>query len=244
MGLTGKRIALCLSGQARAVKYCLESISSNLIGPLGSIDVFIHSWFIDRARLNKFDIFHLNLFDASLEEYVEMYHPVASLFEDFERSEYFKYNNLTERPRIMFYSLFKANELKSAYEAERGFKYDYVIRGRTDLLIRKKIIIEQLYQLDDNSVLIPFGFDFGGINDQVAIGTSLAIDKYSLIHKKLDEYLSGGQQYDPERLMKYHLEKENLSVRRVDLDYSIVKKKMKYHMGPTFVSLDDLDVNK
>lgn len=238
--LPNKRIALCFSGQARAVKYCFESIFNNLIYPLGKVDIFIHSWFIDPAERNRFDIFHLNLFDSSLDEYVAMYRPVASLFEDFDRSEYLRYNNLTERPRIMFYSMFKANELKSSYEEEGGFKYDYVIRARTDLLIRKKIHREQLYWLDDNSVLIPSGFDFGGINDQAAIGTSLAIDKYASMHKRLNEYLREGQQYDPERLMKHHLEKEGFTIRRVDLDYSIVKKKMKYHMGPTFVSLDDI----
>ena len=241
MSLHGKRIAMCFSGQARAVKYCFESISNNLLAPLGKVDIFIHSWFIDPLERNKFDIFHLNIIDASLDEYVEMYRPVASLFEDFERSTYFRFNNMKERIRIMFYSMNRANELKSQYELDQGFKYDYVIRGRTDLFLRKPIIPEQLYWLDDNSVLIPSGFDFGGINDQMAIGTSLAIDKYASIHKMLDRYLlDDGQQYDPERLMKHHLEREGFGIRRIDFDYGIIKKKMKYHMGPTFVSLDDI----
>lgn len=229
MDFCNKRIALCLSGQARAVKYCYPSILENIIKPFGKVDVFIHSWLV---AANNFDIFHTNLFDSTVQEYTDIYRPKDSLFEDFETSEYHQYNNMKERIHIAFYTVFMANQIKCRYEEKHGFIYDYVIRFRSDLMVKEMIDLKDFKWIDERSVIIPnYRFDFGGINDQVAIGTSFAINRYCDLHNHIFRYLhQENQQYDPHRLLQYHLASSGLNVQRSNLDYDIVKKRMQHDM--------------
>lgn len=235
MSLSNKRVALCLSGQARAVKICLPSIQENIINQFGQVDVFIHTWFVDKSSTETFNVQGLetlNVFDCSLQEYLEAYSPVVSTIEDFSRSKYSQYNNLSERVRIAFYVIHKSNEIRKHYEIENRVKYDYVIRCRTDLFFERKLTEEDLSRVNDDSILIPSMLDFGGVNDQFAIGTTISMDKYASLHNRLDKYLFvDGLPHDPERLMKHHIESMNLTLNRFSFDYSIVKKSMKYPPG-------------
>jgi len=248
MNLSHKRMALCLSGQARAVKACLSSIQDCIIKPFGHVDVFIHTWFVDKYSTDKFNVSGLetsNVFDCSLQEYLDCYNPASVAIEDFARSKYFHCNNLSDRVRIAFYVIHKSNQVKREYEIENNLNYDYVIRCRTDLKFERRLTEQDLECVNDGSILIPSMLDFGGVNDQFAIGTPTSMNKYASLHNRLDKYLFvDGLPYDPERLMKHHINSMNLELHRFRFDYSIVKKSMKYPPGKGYIVTDTPEVKK
>lgn len=221
-----KRVALCLSGQARAAKFCYSSIWESVVKLFGQVDVFIHSWLTDSSP-GAFDIKYTNFFDCSTAEYIDLYKPVSCVLEDFRRSDLLKYNSVFEKYKIMYYSIYKSNELRKHYEIRNDIKYDYVIRCRTDLFFLDKILDEHLDGLNDDSVLIPKGsimaVGYAGICDQFAIGTSSAMNKYCSMYGSLDCKASS-QIVSSERLLQYYLHSTGMSVQNVDLDYFIVKK--------------------
>lgn len=118
------RVAVCLSGQARAIEANLHTIIENLIEPCGA-DVFCHFW--DSGLGGR----------SRAEEAVARLRP--KYFQIDEQIDFGRYPGKGNIPRTrsMFYSLKQANSLKKLHERREGFVYDFVIRTRTDLVIQK-----------------------------------------------------------------------------------------------------------
>jgi len=107
------------------IETCAQTIKHNVISKHGA-DVFIHSWSTEHQ-------------DAI----IDLYNPVVS---QFQPQEYFGYNfnentvqdeNQTHAFRTIsrYNSLYRAMELKKDYEQSLGFKYDWVLVIRFDLII-------------------------------------------------------------------------------------------------------------
>ena len=47
------KIALCLSGQARFVEQCYNEVLYPYVLEGNNIDIFIHTWDIDKSQINK-----------------------------------------------------------------------------------------------------------------------------------------------------------------------------------------------
>lgn len=115
----------------------------------------------------------------------------------------------------MFYSLFKANEAKSNYEKENGFKYDLVIRARPDVALTDKLNLKKLKQLIENrsTILIPFNKRCGyrvSFCDLFGIGTSEDMDVYCNIYNEALEHHARGVIFHPETILANHLSYNNI----------------------------------
>lgn len=223
-------IALCFSGQARAARHCFKSLRKNILKTLNEVDVFIHTWNVDNESKKKYDnpkTKTVNIFDCSVQDYLNMYSPVRSSVEDFESTKYVNNVSPAQKYRIMYYSIFKSNELKTQYEIEKRFKYDYVIRCRPDLFFVESLTLSHLAGLTDSSVLIPRGMDNGGINDQFAVGTSVGMDKYCSLHMYLESFSGGiyskSQNSNAEYFLKTHIQNVSLEIQRFNILYNLVK---------------------
>jgi len=147
------------------------------------------------------------------------------------------------------YNIWKANELKKKYEIENGFKYDLVMRTRFDNYFFSSLTNDDTERISNGSVWIPYGFDDfleygGGLNDQLAIGTSKAMDVYSDMYPNMYKYamlhMRSKEGYGiPHRTIVDTAEENNLSIERFWLKYVICKKLDLYKKRTKNISEED-----
>jgi len=123
------RIALCFSGLAGGDKgksgegssvdvlnISFEHFKKHILD-INNVDIFIHSWSLESSDQIK-----------------KLYNPKKEIFEeqiwwDRDPTRNFRRNNHFSK----WYSMKKSIELKSDYEKENGFKYDFVMNSRFDI---------------------------------------------------------------------------------------------------------------
>ena len=147
------------------------------------------------------------------------------------------------------YNIWKANELKKKYEIENGFKYDLVMRTRFDNYFFSSLTNDDAERISNGSVWIPYGFDDfleygGGLNDQLAIGTSKAMDAYSDMYPNMYKYamlhMRSKEGYGiPHRTIVDTAEENSLRIERFWLKYVICKKLDLYKKRTKNISEED-----
>jgi len=187
------KIALCLSGQPRFVQEVAPYIIKNCCDGY-DVDVFAHLWFDEDLQTKPYKFEGQwqiqRLRSTAVDEVLQIYNPVSHIIEPskkfidptihFETSlkRYWTWGELGQefRDRIInntisyYYSLNQVNNLKKTYEYANGFKYDWVVRCRTDTILHTKINYEHY---DSNVInfsnisnqpdgMINDWFDFGG----------------------------------------------------------------------------------
>lgn len=164
------KIALCFSGQPRFVNECANSIITNLIHGY-DVDVFAHLWFDLKLQNEPYKYggdgnWQFQRISANaVQDFQKLYNPKDMLIEESRlfcdknismhptRSRYFA-GSFDEKKepnyefRVInnnisyFYSLSEANRIKKAFEYKNNFKYDVVVRCRTDTICKQKIYYE------------------------------------------------------------------------------------------------------
>jgi hypothetical protein len=95
----------------------------------------------------------------------------------------------------MYYSIYKANELKEVYANESGFVYDYVIRIRFDLMPLEPIICHKLDPLYIHYLELNQPDEL--ISDWINISSNAVMNIYSSLYLNI-EYLNTFQYYKKE----------------------------------------------
>ncbi len=140
------------------------------------IDTFIHSWSTNHE-----------------EGLIETYEPKSYVIEeqiDFKQSS-IRQNSFASR----WYSLAMANQLKSIYEEENDFKYDWVILSRFDYIFNKDInlkdwdsdnfYISHIQECIDGACVCD---NWGMYSDPWFIGNSSDVDLFSTLYENLSSY--------------------------------------------------------
>ena len=156
-----KRLAICFSGQPRLNRGVWNNFKKNIISPFKDreyeIDYFVHFWralsvptcyyfgLKDRALkhlLNSFQNMDIHKYNIFLQSFLEEINPVDILFDNpLNTNNYplknFKHSkpNTPYNYNSQYHSVKAAHELCRQHELKHGFKYDYVMRARTDLNI-------------------------------------------------------------------------------------------------------------
>jgi hypothetical protein len=85
----------------------------------------------------------------------------------------------------------------------------------------------------DDTVWVPGGSDWGGLNDQLAMGSYYAMEKYMMLYPGveplLDELMTSIGYYGPEPLLKAHIDRVGLRVERFPLNYRLINGKIYHH---------------
>ncbi len=235
-----KRIALCLSGGLRNFRDTFYSFDHFLLKK-HNVDVFFF------GLENKLG------YNQNEKDLIKLYNPI-----DFRINNENYYNNINcnfnlKTSYYSFYNVFKCNELKCIHENKNSFKYDYVIRSRTDYFWFR-YITENEFLLANNNVLVPKEWAFKGVNqfaksDIYAIGNSIMIDEYSLLFNNIIEY-SKELEFHPESYCGLHFMKKNINNIEIDRHvifeypsqriekYIFPHKFIKYFDEPTIVEED------
>jgi hypothetical protein len=115
----------------------------------------------------------------------------------------------------MFYSIYQANELKSAFEKEHDFKYDWVIRSRFDTLLEESL---DLTKFNHDVINVPdVCFDpIAGCADHFAYSNTHNMDIYANVYDNLGEYLvKPNLKLCGEYILRHHLDNNNVPIRQI-----------------------------
>jgi hypothetical protein len=99
---------------------------------------------------------------------------------------------------------------------------DIVMYFRTDIIMNDKKQLETILDgnLEYDEIYVPIGSDWGGLNDQVAIGRGRVMKRYLSVFPNIQKYcLNNGVWFHPESLLKYHVTQERIRLKRFPLSY-------------------------
>lgn len=143
-----RKVAVCLSGQARTWRTAKENILKyfDLTEHGCEVDFFIHTWDTNQYR-GKNDIVWLQRTDQKVlpsekEDLIQAFNPI-----DIEIEEYNK-DNYTTLWETLLYSFMKSVWLKRKHEVKNNFVYDLVIRARLDINYPQEGVCNLGFRLD------------------------------------------------------------------------------------------------
>jgi hypothetical protein len=184
------KIALCFSGQARAIKTGFEYYKRNLLD-LYDVDVYFHSWNSENNQV-----------------YLDTYKPKNFKFEDALNVDLSKYTRIpAKRPAKNIYSMYYSmNECRKLIQGN----YDWVIRARTDYALNVDL---KFHTLDSSKLYIPDehqNVERDAGNDQFAASSQSNMEKYLSTFENIDRYYDNGCELGGETLMQANLRAHGL----------------------------------
>jgi hypothetical protein len=229
------KVALCISGQPRRALETFHYINENIIKP-NNADVFIHmhydseNLYMDKSHADNGNCLLQRGIDSQI---INAYQPKRHLIEcprNFQNpnikitenrlknmknmNRHKKWSDEQHRDYIvkqltsMYYSIYKANELKEVYANENGFVYDYVIRIRFDILPKEPILCKNL---DPNFIhYLDIGQPDELISDWLNVGSNAIMNIYSSLYLNI-EYLNTFRYYKKEDRQPNSLEPSDIS---------------------------------
>jgi len=199
------KIAVVMAGYPRTYKICFTKFLENFIfEENSSLDFFLH--FYD-SELNQ--------------DILETYRPADWICE----KEYYsgeRYKNLSyenpewghiERYKYNVYSQFKNNLL--AFSLIPEDTYDVVIKTRYDLLLNERF---DFSKLDMNNFNVPFGEDYGGLNDRFCISSYYNMKFYFNFFKKISSINKNYVKFHPESMLRDYFALSRKNVSRFNCD--------------------------
>ena len=113
--------------------------------------------------------------------------------------------------------------------------YDLVISTRLDLWCYQLLDYTTLLdptKMTHKDIFVPEGQDWGGLNDQMAIGNFYAMEQYMTLYDHMKDIIERvmitNGTYGPEPVLSTHVEMVGLKVHRFPLEYRLINGKM-YH---------------
>lgn len=245
------RTALCISGHLRSFLDVYQYIKDQIIDPM-NCEIFIHTWStlggeLGRKKGDGDSASH----KVDIDRVYELAKPVSLIVESEDTK--LKFIDATRHIVVpieeqkfiagrisnhvgMFYSIYKANQLKCDFEKLNHFKYDRVIRFRGDIRMGTTFSHDMF---PDNDVLyVPAIGQYAedGINDQVAISSSHVMDVYCEAYYEIIKYYESGIVVRrPEAILKHFLDSKNIKTKQEDITYDIYRldnsilRQYKYH---------------
>ena len=208
-------------------------------------DFFVHSWstehkdfILELYKPKLHEIVEQKTFEINLEDYGLKGNDIDKW--EVSDSSRFGYkallssrgsveNILSEMKRMAFrsssrhYSTKRTLELKKQYEEQRGFKYDFVLLPRFDIMFGKRIMLENL---DKNKFYANFRYDSDdvdyAISDHWFLGGSENMDKFASAFDHRHDYC-----IRPTFTSRQHIQRfigdENLEHLLNDEDYKVFR---------------------
>jgi SAM-dependent methyltransferase len=220
------KVAVCISGYMRTFEQTFDRLFNNLLKQTNP-DIFIHTWNYMGSPLRGFDNPMIRVSTKSMLQRINrLYKPTQLIVEpaiNFKPTPLMLQRNFDNRDingvLSMFYKVKVCNDLKKEHEQNNDFKYDCVIRMRSDLMFMSPFYLNK--DMDKNTLYVPTGYDYEGMNDQIAYGSSEIMDKYCDLYDNIDQLLRDGEKFNPEKLVKQHVLKSGLPLVRSNMHYYI-----------------------
>lgn len=199
------RIAVCFSGQVRTGHKTSQSFLRYLGNLLPHTDFFIHTWRNESISFQDMTVpeeLHGHDFPLEFEKLgkvVEIFKPVFLEVSDFNLLLQRENNQKghVEPFNPMFYSIWRCNKFKKAYEHEWSFTYDYVIRTRFDLLFEEGLSLEADLERHEGgiSLIDPSNVIGYALEDQFWISSSPIMDELANFYSIRSKTLLGAKSW-------------------------------------------------
>ena len=169
----------------------------------------------------------INTNNDIIQNVVKLYNPKKIIESDeryFNIDKYHKkHETIAHNVMCMYLSRTKLNNEFKRYVEENNINYDIVIATRIDLIFKTNIDFNDLIKnIENNEICIPNPTkDWGGINDQFAIGSFDTITEYLNLYNSLFELLESGIILHPETLLLEYLNRIQMKIIRFELEYHI-----------------------
>jgi hypothetical protein len=161
--------------------------------------------------------------NESFNEFIREFVIIGSNFSEVKiPKEFYNFKKASETKIENCSSMFFHNKKCIDLIKESGIKYDIVIKYRADITSDSILDVYQLSPISENTVYIPEGNDFGGLNDQIAYGDLSSMEKYTLVFQNIPIICNDGHRFHPETLVFRNLEREKVNVARVKYSWSLV----------------------
>lgn len=213
-----KRIAICLYGQTRTFK-SLEQTYRQLASNLFDFDFFVSTWDDFRDK-TPFDFF-------TSKEFID--------------PQILTFTNNTDRAA---YTIHRVNHLKSQYELQNSFTYDYIMLARGEILFEQHVLTkffeEELNTLSNRTIatLSPLKTDPEGVPylsaDYTFFLTSAGFDLYSTgwkmhLMSKTKTFVTGkhgGHSFHADNILTNNLENKIVKIPHQFLFTKLVKREV------------------
>lgn len=115
----------------------------------------------------------------------------------------------------------RAFQLMEAYEQKHGARFDTVIKYRADLASATPLALPSSL-LQPQTVYIPEVEDWGGVNDQIALGHRDSMKQYCDAIDNIIPMCQAGTLYHPETLLLAHLRTIHMCIQRFPFRYQLL----------------------
>ncbi len=214
------RVAICLSGLQRLNSNALTYLERSL--PEGiAIDVFAFLW-EGELDAEELEAELRRRFEHRIGEVrVETGKPFQPVI-NFPHTNYPETNK--DNVMLMYFAIKKANGMKMVRELDGRFRYDIVIRQRTDVTVSSELDLAKYRKITDDFIVFPEnGAWRGGLNDQFAFSSSRNMDVYASVYDFISDHCQNGCPLHPETLLRFHLLKMRIDTVWVPLNTIIVQ---------------------
>jgi hypothetical protein len=222
------KIAILISGRIHKYKEHYENIKQMIIQH-HEVDFFLsHS-----PELNE-----------NIEEFIEIYQPKCInndelLFsKDYSKIQLHPLTNI-HNFMSMVYNRNRVFHLMEKYVFENNIPmYDLILSFRIECLSLHMLDFETILQtnakdnetnddinINDNTVFVPNGYDWGGLNDQLAFGNYKTMKIYMNLYNDIWTLMKEQPNFGPETILLGHLIKNNVNISRFPFSYHLLNGK-------------------
>mmetsp|Transcript_5089 Transcript_5089/g.8750 ORF Transcript_5089/g.8750 Transcript_5089/m.8750 type:complete len:362 (+) Transcript_5089:259-1344(+) len=246
-------LAVVVSGMLRTFDSCLDKFWAKVVLPNDRVDVFLYLYYeTDEERTRTMAVLDrlvtpserdaCSAYERSRLEAPKRMHcvRVVELIRWDERifDEYvsiagypFPRKDLPTNVNTtisMFQGIQKANQLRVRYQDSVGVRYRFVLRWRADIKPVSRLVLggldyEPFFGFDRRYAWIPRGFDWGGLNDQIALAAPEVMDRYASVYDSISDIYERNITFHPERLIEAHLVQRHVMVRRWPFFYCLIR---------------------
>ena len=170
----------------------------------------------------------------NLEDFRQLYQPKTINNDPIDYGDFSKYTchpqSNSHNMMCMWVNRLRVYRDMCRYMSETSVTYDLVISTRLDTYNDEKMDYSIFSCLDDNTILVPEGYDWGGLNDQIAIGRFPAMSKYLTLFERIYDILDRlSPYYGPEPALLKNVEMQGLEVFRFPFRYRLINGKLYHH---------------
>jgi hypothetical protein len=203
------KIAVILSGRISAWQKCVDTIKKRFM------DIYDTDLFLSLDLEGEND---------DVKKMKENFNVVSCYYErytKFLKDIPYKSEETSERKSLsMFYHNFKAMNMILDHIKKNNVTYHAVVKFRADITTDDSFIIQ--HNITPNTIYIPYGWCYRGINDQIAYGDLRTMTFYCSLYNHIPKYVYIEKTiFNPEFLLMFHINNNNISIIRFPYIYQL-----------------------
>jgi len=217
------KTALFFTGTCRSLEYTYENLKKNLIDTIGECDIFV--FLAENPHAHKFEKYLGNL--PQVKKIIIEKEPEFDISNMKFRPNWPNVNSSRQIYIKMIKSRQRCNSVLEQHEQENDIKYERIIFSRLDVKYFGSTGI-YLNNLDYDHLYVPdfhntFGNVIDGYNDRFAVGNRRDMSSYFNVPDSIEQFNISGGLISAEALLKWHLVRDNVSVKKVPIRFTRVR---------------------